>query len=60
MILGDYFSCLTDEIQGNVDIPKSKVPGVKITLMSVQVERAVLVTELDRWVGGVTILGSLE
>lgn len=28
--------------------------------MSVQVERAVLVTELDRWVGGVTILGSLE
>ncbi|KAF1976937.1 hypothetical protein BU23DRAFT_551365 [Bimuria novae-zelandiae CBS 107.79] len=44
---------------GDVEIPRSEVPGVKVTLMSTKIERATTISELDRWVGGFTVLGEI-
>ena len=43
-----------------MEIPKVEVAGVRIELMSTEVERAGEETELDRWVGGVRSLGRVE
>lgn len=43
-----------------MEIPKGEVVGVRIELMSTDVERAGKETELDQWVGGVRNLGRVE
>lgn len=49
-----------DNKQGGVEIPKSAVPNIKVTLISTKVEIAQSDAEFDRWVGGFTELGAIE
>ncbi|KAL5407144.1 hypothetical protein PMIN03_007376 [Paraphaeosphaeria minitans] len=44
----------------NHEIPRTDIPGLKLTLLSTEVEKAASVMELDRWAGGFNVIGDID